>query len=225
MWRFLLAFNLFISSLGFSKDILEFYNEYFRLVKSGSIKNNIEYYKIYKRGKSYKTISVTSEEMDVTVDFKNGYLSIIDEGTGGGNYEIYMAMFKSVTEKVYILIYNRTTDGVGIDNSLLYCYEVENGNWRNVKNEIFPENFWKLFFKEDFYKKNKTKMDKFFSKNLHTFIYEIPRVGTDLIVELNQTLRYYLSEEEASFYAKIRENALEKIILYWDKEKGKFYPK
>lgn len=226
MWRKILFFCLFFSSLSFSQTILDYYNEYFKLIKSGKIKDNLDFYKISRKNNIYYTISCADYEMDVIVDIKNGYLALVDEGTGGGNYEIYMALFKSSDKKDYILIYNQTTDGVGIDRSNLYCYKVEEKEWRDVKKEIFAENFWKGFFKEDFYNKNKTKIDNFFKNSQKALLYSLPRYGTDLSLELNYTIRYYLQESEANFFSKMKENLnTEKLILKWDREKAQFLPK
>ncbi|MEJ5284472.1 MAG: hypothetical protein WHS77_05415 [Brevinematales bacterium] len=226
MWKKILFFSLLVSSLSFSQTILDYYNEYFKLIKAGKIKDDLKFYKISRKNNKYYTISCNGEEMDVVVDIKNGYLDVVDEGTGGGTYEIYMALFKSSDKKDYVLIYQSSMDGIGIDQSNLYCYKVENQEWKDVKKEIFAENFWKGFFKEDFYNKNKTKIDNFFKNNQRALLYSLPRYGTDLSLELNYTMGYYLQENEANFFAKMKENLnTEKLILKWDREKAQFLPK
>ena len=107
--------TLFMLPLNFiypkDKSVLDYYN----MIPSnllGGIK-----YKIFNRDKKFYTISDVNIEVPVIIDFKNGYLSLEDCGTGGGSLKQELAIFINNKKEHYLAVNIVRFDGAAWDGT------------------------------------------------------------------------------------------------------------
>ena len=183
--------------------------DYFHLLKKSKL-TDIDC-NLQKTGETWKCESTKDEdgfvkEYDVTADVKNGYIQIIDEGTGGGTLVTEIVLFKTADKKDVIAVNTYFADGMLQMSSfppVFYFYK--DSSFISLKN-IFPKTDPKQFFIKP--------QDS--EKELIGSYYILPRYGTNIKYCLDSSL---VSLREKSFKKNIKTY---EFIYCFDKEKGKF---
>lgn len=75
--------------------------------------------------------------VDLVVDVENGYLRLNDEGTGGGNFVVTVALFRAEGTAPFVLVSANSYDGPAIYNSVLYLARYDRGRFSRAPG-VFP---------------------------------------------------------------------------------------
>jgi len=181
------------------KNILEYY----QLLKN---KNLVEPYTFSKVNNEYKCFNVDDNEISYSfdLDIQNGYLSIIDEGTGAGEAHTELALFKK-TDGNYIIAVNyyyKEASGlyIMITSSKLDFYEYAAGEITTItttcfKNKVYSTSFLKPTYAGD---------DEI------EFNYLLPKKGTTIKAILNQDYLTFCKTKE-QFQKNMDKEVFEKI--------------
>jgi hypothetical protein len=192
MIRFILIFAfLSFNYLSFSQDV-----------------NVLDYYKLYQ--KKFKTPELTikndkwtldpshKRDINVIVDVKNYFIGISynDEtpGTQGMGIRIKFAVFLKPDKSFLLVCTNQGIQMEDVDSfSYINFYEYQNNNFIDVTSEILPFINYRNFLDEkaDPGRFKNLKEEKIFynnqkSANALPLIYEIPQIGSTVIVRINK---------------------------------------
>lgn len=178
----LLIFNTVLISSSFSrtrKSVLQLYNLLPEKIDGLYDKK----YKIFFKDNRWKTISASSsQEFNIIVDNRNGYIKILDRGTGGGSTKLVIVLFISPRNN-YLAIQN-TTGGTAIPNNKLLFFRYKHNRWENVTSRIMT----KIQINRLLHKKyNSEEIKKIMSiskkilRSLELYNYRLPRYGTTII--------------------------------------------
>ena len=196
--------------------------EYYNLMPGDFFKTG-KYEIINKSGKYYVT-SDADYELEITVDFKNKYLEINDEGTGGGTTTHEFAVFLRAGNDPVIGLSEFFFDGVGMD-SYLYFFENKDSKWTDITDKLLKKPDM-----NDFIDVNDNDMVKLVSelKDYFAFNFTIPRYGTTMkcTLDYSKLLAYTNGDDNSSLAEKAKkfENGLKynTIEFLWDYKKGVF---
>lgn len=142
---------------------------------------NIKYELTYNNGK-YSVVSLAGYNFDATVDIKNGYIEISDEGTGGGSIYQQIVLFRTANRSPLIGITIGGFNSFYFDTRLNF-YRYINNTWQDVTYEVLPEIETEQFVNKEFYKLNRKKFAE--NSNFFDYIFELPHYGTQLQVDIN----------------------------------------
>jgi hypothetical protein len=93
----------------------------------------------YKINFSKGKYSVTADtECSITVDSKNGYLKIFDNGTGGGNFVLEMAIFKTEKNKEIIAHNTYAFSGDGHEEGTIHFFDASN-KMQDITSTVWPD--------------------------------------------------------------------------------------
>ena len=167
--------------------------------------------KLSKTDNKWKCLSEKDEagfvnECGTTVDIKNGYIKIEDEGTGAGIYVTEVVLFKTSDQKDIIAVNNYFADDIlqtGSNPPKFYSYKNKSFS---VLNNIFPKTSPNDFF----YKAYDLKKEQFGT------YFELPHYGTDIKFCLD-TL--FASKREDTFRKNIK---TAEFVFKFDKKQGRF---
>lgn len=189
-------------------------------------------YTIRKKENAWVSESLAGYEIPAIVDIKNGYIEINDEGTGGGNINIKVVLFRKKDRSPLIGITKGGFNGIYFENSSSF-YETKNKEWLKAE-YVFPEMGIDRFLNEKYRKLNFEK-DEIISPNLSSLL-ELPQFGTVVNVDLNFTKYDFLVEsnhnphlqkpftdkEQTKLWEIIDNISIESFQLKFNKAVGKF---
>ncbi len=167
-------------------------------------------------------------EIKAKVDIINGYIEIVDEGTGGGTTKLQLVLYRKKDGSALIAVSKFTSDGIFIEKEVKFL-EYKNNLWLDVQYQVLPKMDLTRFMNADY------EMPDFPENYYEMFEakYDLPQYGTTIEVHLivgGLSLICDGTMETLSADKKLVCDFLEnienpKIKLYWDKTKGKFYLK
>lgn len=150
-------------------------------------------YKIFKNGEHYQTTGVTEEPFNVTVDFKNGYIDIKDEGTGGGTMFYQVVLYRKADGSALVAMSSQNFDGVFIDVQIEF-YEEKDGKLVNKTEKYFPG---KQFFMDKFPGDLSSEEKAIFSEVV-TPVFDLPQHG--LAISVMFAVNGYVDKEKRTQY-------------------------
>ncbi|NPA67768.1 MAG: hypothetical protein GXO50_04075 [Chlorobi bacterium] len=183
--------------------------DYFRLLQESKM-IDVDC-KLIKRKKTWlceseKNEAGFSSRKEAVVDIKNGYIQIVDEGTGGGALITEIALFKTTDKKDIIGVNTYFADGMLQMSSFPPTfYSYKDTSLVSLKN-IFPKTDPNMFFIKPYD----------LEKELIGSYYILPHYGTNIKFCLDSS---FVSLREESFKKNIKTY---EFTYLFDKEKGKF---
>jgi hypothetical protein len=217
---FLMLVALFVcQKLVAQRNVLDAYRELQKYDK------NLDYYKLFKKGNDWKTTSNADYEMPATVDFKNGYIEIEDDGTGGGTVHVRVVLFRTIDKGELIGVTTDRFDGVFLEATYDFWKSTDSG-WKNVTKEVLPTNFnYTNFCTEKI-----ANVDANFEKDMKYSIL-LPQHGTtaklyllDSVLRMKQSDCEDNSEDksECELVELLQNHSYEYVELIWDKDNTRF---
>ena len=200
-------------------------------------KYDLKYIKSEKYG-SYWSIRIPRlGNIPITVDIKNGFISIYKSGSGWNKQQI--VLFRDNQGRNYIGISYINSGGFSATGSRLNFYSYENGKWTDVTSRVLID----IPYEKYFYKKSsriKVKQVMQVLKRISLFQYILPRFGLTLKIRIiTQNIKNLIKHRKSYFLGdknnvKISELDLkllksflkeikhEEIVLKWNVAKGRF---
>ncbi|MEZ4938733.1 MAG: hypothetical protein R2799_14175 [Crocinitomicaceae bacterium] len=166
-------------------------------------------YKITKSGETYQTIGITEEPFDVVVDFKNGYIEIKDEGTGGGILFYQVVLYRKADGSALIAMTTQNFDGVSEECEIDFFVEKE-GKLVSNKSKYFPGDDYFL----NKFPKELSSEEKEVLPNVVNPIYDLPQNG--LTINIMYAVKGYVNQENKSeFDLQQRLSKMAPVFLKW----------
>ncbi|MBN1531112.1 MAG: hypothetical protein JXA20_00480 [Spirochaetes bacterium] len=179
----------------------------------------------FTKGK-YVTKSDAGYEIHPVVDLRNGYISITDNGTGGGSILQEIALFIDRRRRHYLAVNLSSHDGITME-ARFDIYRVDSGGFVKVTDSVLPKVALARFLKtpEDY-----PTLRKYFSgRPFYSVIYTLPRIGTTVKATLAyDQVQMHLAQPDdrgeltaqcRRFIANIKTGSLN---LAWDMDRGRF---
>ncbi len=190
LWKIIILLAIVqISVTGCGQNVVDYYNSlpetFFSDKDLGDIK-----YPLYKKGDIWFSHSSADNEFTPVVDIKNGYIEFNDEGTGGGNVNTKIVLFRKKDDSPLIGITMGGYNGIYFESSTAF-YELKNDEWIKTNN-VFPELKIKRFLNKK-YQDLYFKRDDIVTPNLTTLT-ELPQLGTTIKIDLNFSKYDFLIE-------------------------------
>jgi len=190
-------------------------------------------YEIAQLGNKWKTKSIVGYEMDVVVDLENGYIEIVDRGTGGGFINHELSIFDSKKRGRVVALNSLGGDGTRASSAGIKFFVREASSWKDVTAEVLPGIDWTMFYQSNQWNMEDLKKGVQIAarEKIELVRYKIPRIGTTLrasflrenIIIRGQYTTSGLSQEESRILASmVNTLARSRIMLRWDKENGVF---
>ena len=189
----------------------------------------IDDYKIENAEGEWISKSNAGYEIFPTVDIINGYIEIIDEGTGGGTTKLQVVLFRKKDGSALIAISKYTNDGGMYIESRINFMEYKNEEWIDVTYDIQPSITCNNFVNQGFDMPD-------FPEDFHEMfgiVYNLPQYGTTIEISLivggltlicDGTMESLPADKKlvCDFIDNTKKTP---IKLYWDKPNRKFYLK
>jgi len=80
----------------------------------------------------------SGEPIDIVVDTANGYIQIVDEGTGGGSFETQVVLWRKSDGSPLVGIAESLIDGEGPGQTRLRFYSRDDGQWEDSSDYVWP---------------------------------------------------------------------------------------
>ncbi len=191
-------------------------------------------YDLQQKGGKWVTSSIDEYEIDPVVDIQNGYIEILDEGTGGGSIHEIITLFRKADKSPLIGISLGGFDGL-YQSSQTSFYAFNQDGWENVTKSVLPGFSFSSFLDEEYVEKYlDTGSKAYLILRLMVFL---PHHGTDLVVMVNESQLRFLVEHAVDLDAieNFSEKEVEELFeiignikyrsmnLTWDKQSGRFY--
>ncbi len=159
--------------------------------------------------KSKKDEAGFINECETTVDIKNGYVKIEDEGTGAGILVTEVALFKTAEKKDIIAVNTYFADDIlQMSSHKPKFYHFSDEHFSEIT-DIFPEINANVFFHKPYDLK----------KELIGAYFELPRYGTEIKYCLDTN---FAAKREPEFQKNIK---ISELSFSFDKNRGKFFLK
>lgn len=168
----------------------------------------------YKAGK-YKVEADT--ECSIIVDDKNGYLQIFDSGTGGGNFVLELAIFKTDSNKEILAQSTYAYSGDGRESGNISFFDVEN-KMADISMSVWPD----IGYIEDLLHNGVTKSDIEPYKNYEYTYCTLPRVGTTITMHVGFKNLDYACQFENDKKACALQKRITPSTLVWDRKTASF---
>jgi hypothetical protein len=164
-----------------------------------------------KKKDAYWYLSPLEDTLNLTVDLKNGFLEIIDNGTGGGITTIQLAKFKTTDGKQFVVYRRDSREGDnGMQSELDYSVY-----WIQNEKLVLAQGILPTLSVQDFLatpeKALSPEQNKKMLMQLHCYL-DLPRNGTTIIWRIQPSA-------QDPYLKKIK---YKKIQLVFDKKTGKF---
>ncbi len=117
----------------------------------------------------------------VILDEKNGYLQIIDDGTGGGTYTVELAIFKDVKGKAYLVANSYVKSGDGIETKGMSFYDA--ATMKDATMQMWPD----VGYVEDLLTNGITKQDIEAYASTEYAHCTLPKNGTTIMYQIGFT--------------------------------------
>ncbi len=193
------------------RDVLYYYRRLKEPYRSG--------YELKENKGQWTSMSPDTEEpIAAVVDLKNGFIEIVDEGTGGGEWTYRMALFRMADGQPVIGITNTYFDGAGLEQKY-YFLRPENAQKLDWTKETVRE-----ITGFDFLPLDNAEEEDIVKKLLPVSL-ELPRQGTSVKAVVYTGLEQIYcrgdDNEYADYCGLFRQVQRKEIVLKWNKEKGK----
>ncbi len=212
--------NLFIivlSFLSFSSYSQSKMVKYFNMLPNEK-RHNV---KVTEKNGKFKTDIETPNS--IVVDDKNGFLQIVDDGTGGGRLTYQLEMFTNAAGKVVLGFSRFGFDGVMYDGIDLTFFDPDN-KMADVTAKVFGVKIENSDYQKAPYK-GSARLSDFVRKENSTeyTYYELPRQGFEIkvfhgYVSLDNACKQERNKEACFFLEQYRPF----VTVKWDKAKGIF---
>ncbi|MCB0478428.1 MAG: hypothetical protein KDC84_09710 [Crocinitomicaceae bacterium] len=166
-------------------------------------------YKITKTGEKYQTVGITEEPFDVTVDFKNGYIEIKDEGTGGGTLFYQVVLYRKSDGSALIAMTSQVFDGVSVGCEIDF-FEEKDGKLVSKTSKYFPG---KDYFIEKFPKILSTDEKEVLGDVVNP-VYDLPQNGLTINI-MYQVKSHVGKENKKQFDLQQRLLKMGPVFLKW----------
>ncbi|NTV80512.1 MAG: hypothetical protein HGA24_03715 [Candidatus Aminicenantes bacterium] len=176
-------------------------------------------YRIEFKNDSFVSRSVADYEIKPHVDLQNGYLKIVDRGTGGGSvvHELAFLRTNEGTDIIGVNLFEH--DGLGPTCTLRF-YKLKDGQWMDVTNDVLPKVDLSHFLDEPYVSKHGQKME--LRPEGIAFVYELDIVGAPFFVKIDLDRFLLMSVKSPAVTELIKNIKYQNIRLIWDKEKNVF---
>jgi hypothetical protein len=176
-------------------------------------------YRIELKNDIFVSRSVANYEIEPIVDLQNGYIKIMDRGTGGGSVVHELAFLRTNEGTDIIGVNLLKNDGLGPTCTLRF-YRLIDDQWMDVTNDVLPEVNLSHFLDEEYFSKHGQKME------LHpegiAFVYDLDIVGAPIFVNIDLDRFLLTSTKAPAFIELIKNIKYQNMKLIWDKEKNVF---
>jgi hypothetical protein len=178
-------------------------------------KENKHGYSIIRKAGKYKVEADT--ECSIIVDDKNGYLQIFDSGTGGGNFVLELAIFKTAQGNDILAVNNYSFSGDGREEGEIKFFDVAN-KMTDMTMSVWPD----IGYIEDLLHNGVTKADIEPYKNFEYTYCTLPRVGTTITMHLGFKNLDYACQFENDKKACELQKKITPSKLVWNKKTSFF---
>lgn len=190
-------------------------------------------YSLDPLGNKWKTKSTAGYPMDAVVDSENGYLEIVDRGTGGGFVTHELAVLDSKARGRVVILNIFAGNDTRASSAGLKIFVRQGTNWKDVTAEVFPGINWTMFYQPNQWNMEELKQAVALAKRekIELVRYKLPRIGTSLrasflrenIIIRGQYAAEGLTAEESRLLLSLANTlARSRIMLKWNREKGVF---
>ncbi|MEQ8706247.1 MAG: hypothetical protein RIC19_20105 [Phaeodactylibacter sp.] len=177
-------------------------------------------YELTQKGNKWMAESPLEMELEATVDLRNGFIEIIDEGTGGGTYHVQVVLFRLANGNPMIAVSKRAYDGVGATQEyhFLRPEHPDQYDWtEHTLGALSVFDFLELDYAEEAHTLEEAM----------PVLLDLPQRGTTLTASVFTGKRFYYCGDSASpeeqlacpAFDRLRQ---EQIALKWDRENGQF---
>lgn len=170
-------------------------------------------------GKWMTRANSTEEPFEAVVDLKNGFIEIVDSGTGGGDWTYRVVLFRTAKDEPVIGITHTFFDGAGIQHSY-YFLRPEDPKQLDWTQHTIPSVSGFDFLPDD------NAEEEAIVEKLLPVTLELPRYGTSVKAHVYTGLEYIYcrgDENEYTDYCGLfRQVKRKELMLKWNKEKGQF---
>ncbi len=213
---FILNNNLFSKT----KNIIQYYNS---IPKKFFKKNNIYKYKIKYKNRKWITRSIADYKIKIkTVDIKNGYFKIIDQGARVQQ----CALFRNKKAQYFLIITETIFGDTPITTKQkIKVFTFKQNRAKDVTKKVIPKVMYMGFF-------NFVTKKYLMQKNVQSLIkvyYKLPRYGTKMKICLDQRVFSFVKsevpDEKLIPIVKYLEKRLHTtcLDLFWDKRLSIFH--
>lgn len=159
-------------------------------------------------------------ENEATVDVKNGFIQVVNEGTGGGTHTLQVALFRTASGGSVVLTGGRTFDGV-VDDQELKAFVLEGKEARPA-----PEVLQALPRLDELLPKELSAQARKSAGEYLTVLVDLPRRGTALTLHLglSKLSTFCGGERKEPPPALCEVKGLEGVrrSVAWDRRVGRF---
>ncbi|RMG67234.1 MAG: hypothetical protein D6722_13505 [Bacteroidetes bacterium] len=178
-------------------------------------------YALRQEGERWLTTSTADYEIEATVDLRNGFIEIVDEGTGGGTEKVQVVLFRLADGAPMIAISQQSFDGIGESQTyhFLRPEDPEQYDWtEHTLGVIGPYDFLELDYAEE---------PDLLEEALPVLI-DLPQYGTALTARISTSKRFLYCGDQASAEQHLVCPAFDRLRrtefqLSWDREAGQFH--
>jgi len=204
----IILFLLFTGNIFAQRNVLDYY----RLLPDSLT----EGYKLTYENGQWTSYSDADYDLYPVVDIKHGYIEIDDEGTGGGELIIQVALYRKKDGKSLIAVSKKIFDGVS-QKGKIYFLELYSNKWVIVNDKVLPHISVEKFFNNEYSIPPSYKQKT-------SIVYDLPRYGTTITLNLNVEAVLSDCDDNDQQCIEFEENISTYCLkLYWDKDSGKFY--
>jgi hypothetical protein len=213
-------FTLLITAFCFSESKAQTgVVDYFRLLSDDDRRG---YTLKQKNETTWVAISPLEEQLNIVVDRKNGFIEIVDEGTGGGTSILRVVLYRKADKSAIIAVSFETFDGMAETFELKFM-TYQDKIWRDITAQVMPKISYRDFLK------NPAEAEKFrFLETRTPVMLKLPQFGTAAKASLGLSFCagcenwYDLSDAEKSRCKEFPKKVYQSIELVWDKNVGKY---
>jgi hypothetical protein len=177
-------------------------------------------YELTQKGSKWVAESSLEMELEATVDLKNGFIEIIDEGTGGGTYHVQVVLFRLANGNPMIAVSKKAYDGFGATQEYRFLRpeHPDQYDWtEHTLGALSVFDFLELDYAEE----------PAILEEAMPVLLDLPQLGTTLTASVFTGKRFYYCGDSASPEEQIVCPAFdrlrrEEIKLHWDRASGQF---
>jgi hypothetical protein len=178
-------------------------------------KENKHHYGIAYASGKYKVQADT--ECSIIVDEKNGYLQIFDNGTGGGNFVLELAIFKTETNKEILAVNTYAYSGDGRESGSISFFDVAD-KMADITMSVWPD----MGYVEDLLHNGVTKADiEAYADTEYTYSV-LPRAGITITMHLGYKRLDFACNDEKDKKACALQKKITPSKLVWNRKTASF---
>jgi hypothetical protein len=190
--------------------------DYYRQLPTTSFRGDSKYELTRAKGGWITHSSSTEEEIPVTVDTQNGYISFMDEGTGGGSMRTQVVLFLKGNKSPLIAVSQGVYDGAAFEGKVTLV-EPTQGQWKEVTSSVLPVLRLEDFLDARCLAAMSTHVKESLGKT--GFNYDLPQQGTTIQVTLWTNPHMFPEDMQDKEALCLSGN---QRALKWDKRSGRF---